>query len=514
MARARLAAGAVLIGLLALCALLRLPEVRGPAGARNLEASYHMLLTVTAMRETPVRDHRLLPTVSLGRDVDKHIPWGKAIPLPSGDYVYTSFAPPGFIAPLLFFEATGLPTTLPSLMIFNLLLQGAACLALYALLRRLLAIRGIPPGRARLAALAGVSLQVFSAEALLSYGIVYWSQQLFQIVLLASLIVLAAVLERGARNCRGHVAALALLALLGTWTEWTGVVFFGGMAALLLVRGRRERAFLAPALAIGGAIAAALLMIFLHYAIAAGWYPTLRALGGRAYARSPTQGGPFDLILGYFGSYGLLIPLIALAAGIVGGRVSWSRIRSGDILRGTVPFVLICALIAVLENLLLMQHATQFSFDRLKAVVPAAIVLAIVLAEAKGRARMLWPIALVVALGQNCFSYRNMIAEHRSWVSVDRANQDLARQVAATVDLSCAVLATNRSVRGYANLLFHRGIYEWQTREQFLAALTGSERARRCGAVHLQGDFLFPELPHYRDAIVVRHNRVWRLRPR
>jgi len=49
-------------------------------GAQNLEVTYHVLLTVTALNEDPVKNYWYLPTVSLGRELDKHIPWGATVP--------------------------------------------------------------------------------------------------------------------------------------------------------------------------------------------------------------------------------------------------------------------------------------------------------------------------------------------------------------------------------------------------------------------------------------------------
>jgi len=39
----------------------------------NIEASYHVLLTVEAMDETPIAEHRFLPIVTLGRSLDRDV---------------------------------------------------------------------------------------------------------------------------------------------------------------------------------------------------------------------------------------------------------------------------------------------------------------------------------------------------------------------------------------------------------------------------------------------------------
>ena len=39
----------------------------------NIDASYHVLLTVRALNETPASIHHFLPTVTLGRELDRFL---------------------------------------------------------------------------------------------------------------------------------------------------------------------------------------------------------------------------------------------------------------------------------------------------------------------------------------------------------------------------------------------------------------------------------------------------------
>jgi len=89
-----------LILLLIFSLSLRQQDFKRVTGAQNLEATYHVLLTVTALDESSAANHWYLPTVSLGGETNKHIPWGVTVPTKTGDYIYTSFTPPGFLAPI------------------------------------------------------------------------------------------------------------------------------------------------------------------------------------------------------------------------------------------------------------------------------------------------------------------------------------------------------------------------------------------------------------------------------
>ncbi|HEY9858118.1 MAG TPA: hypothetical protein V6D16_01330, partial [Candidatus Obscuribacterales bacterium] len=87
---------------------------------QNLDASYHVLLTVKALSETSWSVHHGLPIVSLGELSDKYIPWGATVPDSQGNYYYTSFGSLGFLVPYIFFQVSGASLSLFNLMQFNL----------------------------------------------------------------------------------------------------------------------------------------------------------------------------------------------------------------------------------------------------------------------------------------------------------------------------------------------------------------------------------------------------------
>ena len=487
---------ACLVGLLlALAAAVRFPAPIAATGAPNLEASYHALLTITALDETPVATSKLLPIVSLGRPGDKGLAWGVTVPIAGGNYVYTSFGPPAFVLPWLAARAAGLPPRLETLVLFNLALQALSCGLLSVLLLKLLALRGVTGRRARFAALAGVSIQILSAEALLSFGLIYWAQQLFQPVAILFLIVLTRILERDARHCGGAVAALAVVAAVATWIEWTALVLNGATTLLLLLRARRERRYLPVAVAVAAATGLALFGMVAHFALAAGWEPALHAFGSRFLARSAATAHPVDFGPAYARSYGLLLVVVAGAALAIARR----RGLRPD-LYDVPAFDLAVAVLMMGENLLLIQHATEFSFDRLKACIPAAILLALAIGAADRRLAAAAGLLTAAALAQNVAAYRALLASHADWAAADRGNRRLVMRAVPLVRLDCATLASDLSVRGYANLLMHRGIHEKVTPAGF-AALSDGAAARRCGALYLSGTSLYTDLPRY-DRIV------------
>ncbi len=183
-------------------------------GARNLEATYHVLLTVTALNESPAENHWYLPSVSLGREADKHIPWGASVPTKTGDYIYTSFTPAGFLAPYFWFKAFDLEPSLKNLARFNFFLGCASVFTFFYLLISLLKFNGYGQWISVGAALVGSTIGIFSSEALRSHGVIYWSQSLYQTILIFPLYFLFRWLTSETKLSRRlYLVAIIVLAI-------------------------------------------------------------------------------------------------------------------------------------------------------------------------------------------------------------------------------------------------------------------------------------------------------------
>ena len=71
--------------------------------------------------------------------------------------------------------------------------------------------------------------------------------------------------------------------------------------------------------------------------------------------------------------------------------------------------------------------------------------------------------ALAIASYQGYCSYREDLARYAFWGKKDKSNRALANKVIGASDQECTVYASNIAVRGYANLLFNHGIYEYKS---------------------------------------------------
>ena len=481
---------------------LRQQDFKMATGAQNLEATYHILLTVTALNESPAENHWYLPSVSLGSDADKHIPWGATVPTKTGDYIYTSFTPPGFLAPYFWFKAFDLEPAVKNLARFNFFLGGVSVVTLFFLLASLLKFNGYGPWVSVGAALVGSVIGIFSREALLSHGVIYWSQSLYQTILIFSLYFLFRWLTSETKLSRRlYLAAIIVSTFVGALTEWTGYIFNGGLIFILWlnrldsVRGFKTEVH-SKALAIYIFIATAIagVLTVMHFSLAVGFEPAIWAFLGRFLARNTSVGSVDGLIQGYGLSYGLFIPTILsiLTLSYFGNRQQATGTQATFL-------IFVAACIPLLENIVMLQHATQFSFDRLKFIFPAALILAFSFArfETKGRAILLALILISSFHGYK--SYKADMSGYSSWGSIDAENRQLVSRISGKVDMECAVFSSNLAVRGYANLLFHRGIYEgksFQDTPEFLA------KRNVCASVYLESTRAFVDLQNYTKATI------------
>ncbi len=493
-----------LILLLIFSLSLREQDFKRVNGAQNLEATYHILLTVTALNESSAENHWYLPSVSLGREADKNIPWGATVATMTGDYIYTSFPPLGFLAPYFWFKAFDLEPSVKNLARFNFFLGGVSVFTLFFLLISLLKFNGYGPWISVGGALVGSAIGIFSREALLSHGVIYWSQSLYQIILVFSLYFIFKWLTSETKLSRQLcLAAIIVLAIVGALTEWSGYIFNGGLILILWLS--RLDTVHSKVLAIYIFIATAIagIMTVMHFSLAVGFVPATEAFLGRFLARNTSIGNVNGLIQGYGLSYGLFILtlLSILALSYFGNRqqATGNRQQATGNRQQATFFIFIAACMPLFENIVMLQHATQFSFDRLKFIFPAALILAFSFARFETKGRAILFILMLIASYQGYKSYKTDMSSYSSWGSVDSENRQLVSRISDKVDMNCAVFSSNIGVRGYANLLFHRGIYEYKSLQETSELLV---KHNACASVYVEGTWAFTDLQEYTKATI------------
>lgn len=421
----------------------------------NIDASYHVLLTVQALNETPASVHHFLPIATLGRELDRDVRFGAAVRGPSGIYYYTSFPSLGFVAPWAFFRITGLAPSIEHLLVFNVLIHLAATLLLALLVSETATSLGADRKTHAGLVVLTAATYLFTFEALQSHGIVYWHHSLFQVVWLTQLVMAARVFrcaDDGKPARRRDVVVLLSASVIGPAVEWTGYLASIATAGLCWWRGRASSRddlrqlgvwILACPMVAGIAFVA-------HFASVIGFGPLVAALTSRAGFRSTSHGSFVTLGRGYVESFGtLLIFVPAIVA------ISFASVRRRPA-NWIVAFAL-AATLPLVENVLLAQHAATYHFDRLKAMIPlvsvAAISIALLPSRLQQRVLLVWA-ALV------CWSLNGLGRSRAIGVSPALStNDELLRRVKA-IARPCAIYATNVEPRGWVDFTLGANAYE------------------------------------------------------
>ncbi|MBC7490141.1 MAG: hypothetical protein H7240_09515 [Glaciimonas sp.] len=390
---------------------LRQQDFERITGAPNLEATYHVLLTVTALKESPAENHWYLPTVSLGGEQDKDITWGATVPTKTHDYIYTSFPPLGFLAPYFWFKAFDLEPSVTNLAHFNFFPGGLSAFALYILLVSLLKFNGYSPWTSVGGALVGSTIGIFSREALLSHGLIYWAQSLYQPILILSLYLLFRWLTKETKEIRSlYTLAIVGAAFVGPLIDLTGYIFNAGLIFLLWFNGRSSIYSRVLAMQIFTVTTIAGILTIMHFGLAVGFRPAINAFIGRFVERNTSQVRIFELIQGYGLSYGLfaLTIFLILALAYFGNRQQATGNRqqaTGNRQQATL-FIFVAACMPLLENIVMLQHATQFSFDRLKFIVPASLILAFLFSQFKTDGQVVLLVLILISSFHGYKSYK------------------------------------------------------------------------------------------------------------
>ncbi len=348
-------------------------------------------------------------------------------------------------------------------------------------------------------AFAGCIISIFSKEVLQSHGLVYWSQSLYQFFLVLAIYFLFLFLQTpNARKKTVYEYLLLFFVCLGALTEWTGYVFGLGISALfwLGLFQHEKRRNLAIKLII--AIAIAVFLTLTHFSLVLGFEESFGAFLNRFLARNTTSGSLSVLLSGYCLSFGAFL-FILLCITLIFFLKNFDCINK----QNTALFLFVATCIPLIENIIMLQHAGQFSFDRLKFIFPASMIIALGFSRLKYFGKFLLGLLLVVAVYQGYSSYRMDLKNYESWERTDFRNRLLVSAIKQSTDIKCSVFHSNIGVRGYANLLLQRGIYEYSPRQDSAELL---KQTHACSAVYLDARWAFTDLQKYNYAIITTNN--------
>jgi len=431
------------------------------------DATWHTILTLKAYEDTPIREHKFLPIVSLGDKDDKNIPWGLTVPDSKGNYYYTSFSPGGYILPYIFVKIFNLPISEESLYIFSTILLIVSTF-LWGLLLHDIYIKS---KNVLIIMLIGMLTYVFSPEILHGMGMVYWHQSLMQVTLL---IQIFAYYKMKNNDSKLSKIIFYSLSLINPYIEWTGYVAnvgFGLAEFIYYFKTDKRKAFL-KAFILGLITLLSFCLFSFHYLTVLDKTLFFNALMNRFMSRNISSGVPLiSVFSGYLDSFLYLWILLLIL-------IVWNFLKNKKI---TLRFGLLFLVLffPILENFIMSQHAVQYTYDRMKLI----FVISFMVCELsynllnKKKSNLYLKIILISIVVISCFfNYKSYVNDSSFvWDAPQRyTNEKFVKYINKNYDNY--ILGSDTRVRGYVNMLFEKGVYEF-TNINYLTKI-GKEKSK------------------------------------
>ena len=469
----------------------------GEINYRNSDATWHTLLTIQAYDETPINVHKFLPIVSLGTPEDKNIPWGIYLGDQQGNYYYTSFSSVGFFLPWAFIKLFNLPINEASLYIFNTLLFILATIVWSVLLSEFYRDN---KNKKYLLPL-GLLAFIFVPEVMHGMGHAYWHQSVMQVTFPAQM--LAFLLWNRRKSLRAKYAFFALT-LFNPIIEWTGYVANIGFAILEYVLTRKTSVNKSCIVWVLGLTAAAFCLFSLHFLMAVSLHDYISVLYKRFQYRSfSSDNAAFgiyepDVFSGYIRSFRAWWCLVTVL-------LLWTIIQNGKVEFRHKHALFILAFISI-ENLLMSEHATRYSYDRMKMIYLLSFLSCELFDQILTKAsnvRIASKLIFGTALVCGALNFNHYVnSDEYIWhINYRIRNQKFADYI--NTNYPDSILATKSLPRGYITLLFHRNIFEKPTPVLKTAEKRG---VRYAIMLHFEGESPFSLSPLKINPVLIHWN--------
>lgn len=416
------------------------------------DATYHVLLTLKAYEETPVSIHKFLPLTSLGGEENKNINWGATVPDKYGNYYYTSFSAAGFFVPYIFMKIFNLDINKINLYIFNSILYIMSVILLISLFKRVFKDK-ISDSKV---VIFTTVIYSFQLEIMHSQGIVYWHQSLFQVLFLTQILM---YLDR---NNKLKKLIFYLLCIINPYVEWTGYVANLGFIIVTAMenisttnKGKIRNLIFEIACTI-----LSFTLFSLHYLLVIGKDEYFATLKSRFLARSVGKSSVASLLTGYWESYKYLLILVFILFFII----LFNKFTREELIKNINLYKKIIFLLSfpIVENILMMEHATAYTYDRMKAIFILICLMYIFYISILIRYDIKYILFIVISITAiiNCYNYYNYSTIYKWKINYIDGNEIIAKQIKEEFNKSNSILVQPTVVRGYDNLLFERGIHE------------------------------------------------------
>ena len=447
--------------LLLVSCVVRYTNLDPSVEVRNIDATYHAALTGTALSQRSIKDSLLLPTVTLSDDTQRFIPWGSTIPDRDGYYYYVSFPMLSFAIPYLTIKSTGTSHVLEKILVVNFLIELVSAVLLYlACVEIVNILRGSKRMQLWIPTII-ISTYLLAKEVFYSQGIIYWAQSLNQIFLLAILLLTIRIVKPGYTVRTGTLFLYGSIVFLSILTEWTSYLAALAVLAIFLIKGFRKKNILyfkKEALTVLFSVFIGTIL-FITTLLAKIPYDTIAtAIQQRFVNRSTsTNISIMDFIHSYVDSFGpwIFTTLILLF-------IAWYRRDTRRHLFDNFKktwYIFFFGLVIMTENVMVIQHAMQYDFDRLKLsiLLSTLSVVALVSLASLKRFRIIATIFLIFSLS---ISIMQTNMEPRTISKLGKYDQSIELIQKLTKQYPNATYLHNGNVRGWMTLAVNKNVIE------------------------------------------------------
>ena len=277
-------------------------------------------------------------------------------------------------------------------------------------------------------------------------------------------------------NSKKSLYVFYVFTLLNPYIEWTGYVAnIGYLCVELFTLWRKDiKLALRNTIFIGILTLLSFGIFSLHYLSVITLTKYFGALRDRFFARGLVSKVELTTMFGsYFKSF-LLLWLLLFAL------IVWNIIKTGriELKNKMVMFIL---LFPLLENVLMKEHALEYTYDRMKGIFILSFLICELSAQilnSNEKKRSISNITLICVTLICCIGNLKCYTSDKSYVwSVNyrKNNEKLASYIHD--HYADNILVVNMPVRGYLNLLFDQGIYEQHNLESSM--LIALERKKK-----------------------------------
>lgn len=447
-----------------LSAYIRKPEDN--KGFFMSDATYHVLLTMQAYDETPSSIHHWLPIQTYDGDYNKWIDNGPSLLMDKlGNNYYVSFSPIGFYAPYFFCKIFHLPIKVMSIYFFNCLLMLISALLLGYIMFLLF--------KEKIYFWLATITYIFLPEVMYTQGIVYWHHSLSQIFLLLQIILFIIIVINKKENLFLWFI-FYLCSFLYPYTEWTGVVSNVGMGIGILVMGiKKEKPMLGGEnrkIVSGNSIikifslACVTIGALGYYIFRFSWISTPKEIIYTMLSRAKVRGGASIslLLMGYKESYfPILIEIVLLFIIVLFNKDCRKKMEKVIQKKENWLIILVCTF-PLAENIVMREHAIDYTFDRLKGAVLFILLLSLFFYILRQENKKMWYFLSIIfvgfVIGSGIVTYGNgKIVQMKQYSDSQILKEYLQKEYLQSKEN--ILMKDGWRAWGYLQTLYHRNIY-------------------------------------------------------